>query len=790
MNSKVIKIVVVIIAILFVLVLSNAIRMNAQDEKLLDLQLKISQNFSLSKDLNLELNKIYQSSYINYDSLNYAKKEFLSNIINLRQMYPVNREFTKIHNIIIKQDEHIDLTKRANSLIENSFLYIKYLPNKTFLNKGITTTKNIKQLRNISRKLIDATHEVKLLNRLNLNSYDFYIKELKSIKTGQEILHKYQTKMIMHLEMIRKNALIMQKNIEGYNTLQHELKKAYIQNKESIKNKHLQIRKKIKYSQTIIILSLISLIILIHLLLVSEGEYIKEQKRLQEIIDKNIISSTTDLEGIITSASEAYCNISGYTREELVDQPHSIIRHPDMPEKAFKDMWDTIKAGKVWKGNVKNLKKNGDYYWVYAVIEPIFNSSGDIDSYFAIRVDITDKISLGELTEVQEEKINLAVSDIKSQKNKLSKALKAKSEFLANMSHEIRTPLNAIVGFVDILSEKIKDKENKEYLDIINNSSHHLLGIINDILDFSKLESGKLNIDKVDFSPKDEFNNTINLFAAKASAKNISLKIIVDDKLPKIIKTDPLRVKQVVSNLLSNAIKFTQESGNIIVKIGYRKNSLYLSVKDDGKGISKNKLSHIFNAFSQEDSSTTREYGGTGLGLSISNELVKVLGGELKVKSEIDKGSEFYFTIPAVVGEDVIQMTDKKKNITFENKKVLLVEDNTANQMFMKVIFKKLKLAFDVANDGVEAVEIFQKNRYDIILMDENMPNKNGIQATKEILEYEKENNLSHTPIIALTANALKGDREKFLNAGMDEYLSKPVDKNRLALVLEEFLGC
>jgi len=264
----------------------------------------------------------------------------------------------------------------------------------------------------------------------------------------------------------------------------------------------------------------------------------------------------------------------------------------------------------------------------------------------------------------------------------------------------------------------------------------------------------------------------------------------VDDKLPKIIKTDPLRVKQVVSNLLSNAIKFTQESGNIIVKIGYRKNSLYLSVKDDGKGISKNKLSHIFNAFSQEDSSTTREYGGTGLGLSISNELVKVLGGELKVKSEIDKGSEFYFTIPAVVGEDVIQMTDKKKNITFENKKVLLVEDNTANQMFMKVIFKKLKLAFDVANDGVEAVEIFQKNRYDIILMDENMPNKNGIQATKEILEYEKENNLSHTPIIALTANALKGDREKFLNAGMDEYLSKPVDKNRLALVLEEFLGC
>jgi signal transduction histidine kinase/CheY-like chemotaxis protein len=372
---------------------------------------------------------------------------------------------------------------------------------------------------------------------------------------------------------------------------------------------------------------------------------------------------------------------------------------------------------------------------------------------------------------------------------KAVQSVKAKAEFLANMSHEIRTPLNAVLGFVDLLKEESRGRKSLKYVEIISSSSKSLLKIIEDILDFSKIESGKLNIDKIDFNTKAEFEVITYLFSAKCSQNNINLLLVCDENMPQIINTDPLRVKQVISNLLSNAIKFSKEGKNIIVDISYKGNLLNVSVKDEGKGIASDKLSHIFESFSQEDSSTTREFGGTGLGLSISSELVKLLGGELKVKSEVGVGSEFYFSIPITIGKNLLKTKENFKDITFEDKKVLLVEDNKANQMFMKIILKKLTLTFDIANDGREAVEAFKKNEYDAILMDENMPNLNGIEATKQIRLLEKEQNLKHTPIIALTANALKGDREKFLEAGMDEYLTKPIDKKRLTEILENFLN-
>ncbi len=372
---------------------------------------------------------------------------------------------------------------------------------------------------------------------------------------------------------------------------------------------------------------------------------------------------------------------------------------------------------------------------------------------------------------------------------KALQSVKAKAEFLANMSHEIRTPLNAVLGFVDLLKEESRGRKSLKYVEIISSSSKSLLKIIEDILDFSKIESGKLNIDKIDFNTKAEFEVITYLFSAKCSQNNINLSLVCDENMPQVINTDPLRVKQIISNLLSNAIKFSKEGKNIIVDINYRDNLLNISVKDEGKGIAQDKLSHIFESFSQEDSSTTREFGGTGLGLSISSELVKLLGGELKVKSEVGVGSEFYFSIPITIGKKLFSTNENFKDITFEDKKILLVEDNKANQMFMKVILKKLTLKFDIANDGLEAVEAFKINEYDAILMDENMPNLNGIEATKLIRLLEKEQNLKHTPIIALTANALKGDREKFLEAGMDEYLTKPIDKKRLTEILENFLN-
>jgi CheY-like chemotaxis protein/anti-sigma regulatory factor (Ser/Thr protein kinase) len=327
---------------------------------------------------------------------------------------------------------------------------------------------------------------------------------------------------------------------------------------------------------------------------------------------------------------------------------------------------------------------------------------------------------------------------------------------------------------------------NKKLLGIINGSSQNLLRVINDILDFSKIESGNLKLDYVNFNPQKEFNLTKKLFDAKIKEKNINFHISYID-LPEALYADALRIKQVINNLLSNAIKFTDDNKNIYLNIRYKDNTLFVSVKDEGIGISKEYQEKIFEAFSQADSSTTRKYGGTGLGLSISHNLVKKMKGELKLKSTLHQGSEFYFSIPIQIGQ-AIQVEEYTQNNIKLSGHILLVEDNNANQMFMKIVLKNMNLSFDIANDGIEAIKLFKHSKYDAILMDENMPNMNGIEATKQILLYEKQNNLIHTPIIALTANALKGDRKKFLEAGMDEYITKPVDKKKLNRILGNFL--
>ncbi len=385
---------------------------------------------------------------------------------------------------------------------------------------------------------------------------------------------------------------------------------------------------------------------------------------------------------------------------------------------------------------------------------------------------------------------NLEISNKNAQKMaiKSKQASKAKSEFLANMSHEIRTPLNAILGFIDLLKEREKDKEKLKFIQTIHSSSTTLLGIINDILDFSKIESGNLKIEKVDFNTHEELSTLADLFRAKASEKCVSLSFNIDKNIPKALKSDPLRIKQVMANLLSNAIKFTPRNGRIELLMKYADNRLHISIKDNGIGIAKDKQSDIFKAFLQAENSTTRKYGGTGLGLTISHTLINILGGELKLDSKLNQGSRFYFEIPVEVGVYKQHVGSTKPNeVILKGKRILLVEDNKANQMFMSLILKKFGLIFDIANDGVEAVSAYKNNFYDLVLMDENMPNLNGIEATKQILEYENRHNMRHTPIVALTANALKGDRERFLAAGMDEYLSKPINKEKLANTLSCF---
>jgi len=373
------------------------------------------------------------------------------------------------------------------------------------------------------------------------------------------------------------------------------------------------------------------------------------------------------------------------------------------------------------------------------------------------------------------------------EKLKLSRlAMKAKDQFLASMSHEIRTPLNAILGFIEILKEAETDKEKIKYLEIINKSSNSLLSIINDILDFNKIENQMLVMENIPFSPIEEFQTVKKLFDFKASSNGITLIKKFKD-LPNKLLGDALRIKQVLNNLISNAIKFTPKGKTIEIEISYTNEHLYISVKDQGIGISEEYQKRIFIPFTQEDSSTTRKYGGTGLGLSISYKLVSLMGGELKVKSKENLGSEFYCSIP--LKETTLNLEEEIiKTQTSFNAHILLAEDNSSNQMFMKILFKKLNLTFDIANDGLEAIDMFKKNQYDLILMDENMPNMSGTEATIQIIKYENERELKHTPIVALTANALKGDRERFLDVGMDNYLSKPLKKEELSRMLEKYL--
>ena len=390
--------------------------------------------------------------------------------------------------------------------------------------------------------------------------------------------------------------------------------------------------------------------------------------------------------------------------------------------------------------------------------------------------------------ELQKQKDNLE-SEVTRRTNELLIANRAKGDFLANMSHEIRTPLNAILGFISILKRDEKNASRKKYFDIVDNSGKTLLTIINDILDFSKIENGKLDIEKSCFNVKKAYEDVYSLFYEKAKEKDISLSLELDENIPLSVLGDVVRVKQIISNLLSNAIKFTPKDGKISIYVSYAKDSEHLScsIKDSGIGISSENLQHIFSSFSQADSSTTRKFGGTGLGLSISKHLVELMSGSIGVKSVIDEGTTFTFDILLETSKEMMEVDNEisdETQISFNNKtQILVVEDNKTNQMLLKMLLLDVNLSCDMAENGLEAVKKVQEKKYDLILMDENMPVMNGIEATKKIRELNEK-----APIVAVTANALKGDKEKFIDAGMNDYLSKPIDNVEFIKVLQKYL--
>ena len=519
---------------------------------------------------------------------------------------------------------------------------------------------------------------------------------------------------------------------------------------------------------------------------ITEEKLNEERIRQSEEKYRLLSENTTDLiclhnlDGTYTYVSPSIKDALGYRPEELIGRtPYEFI-HPEDVESNIKVVHNKIinnLADVV--SSCRMRRKDNTYVWIETIAKVIYNKAKEPVALQTSSRDISAWKN--------------AEEELLKAKNIAEDATKAKSEFLATMSHEIRTPLNAVIGMTDLLLETSLNENQHDIAETIKISGENLLYVINDILDYSKIEAGSLEIESESVNLKQLVEEVIEMQVAKAREKDLQLISHIEKGIPEFILSDKIRLRQVLLNLVNNAVKFTYQ-GSVSINVSEEtidgKNFIKFSVTDTGIGIPNEKLGRLFNYFTQVDSSTTRKFGGTGLGLAISKKIVMMMHGNIEVQSKEGYGSTFSFYILSkpVKGEKPTVVTENLNTENIPDLKILMAEDNLINQKVTMKILEGLNLKIDIAQNGIEAIKMVRENEYDLILMDVQMPEMDGLEAT-EIIRQTADPVAKKPIIIAMTANAFKEDKDICINAGMDDYLSKPVQKKDIEGVIRKWFS-
>ena len=464
--------------------------------------------------------------------------------------------------------------------------------------------------------------------------------------------------------------------------------------------------------------------------------------------------------------NDGFTRIFGYTLEEVIGKrPGNVLQGPESEPGTLHQINERASNQESFSTEVINYHKDGTKKWLKLDLNPVFDDEGNLTNFISIETDITE-------TKLNERALEEA-------KEKAESAARAKAHFLSTMSHEIRTPMNAVIGMSNLLLEEDLPARQREYIDTLKFSSDNLLNLINDILDFSKIEAGKINFESIQFDLHHLVKGIRESNTYMAQEKGITVDVLWDEQLPEHVYGDPTRLGQILNNLTSNAVKFT-ERGGVTIDISLseettKHQTIVFAVRDTGIGIAPEDMDSIFDSFTQSDIYVTRKYGGTGLGLTITKQLVELQAGKIRVDSKVGEGSVFTVTLQfdKVIAKGKLASKKRNEQASLEGYKILLVEDNQVNQFVAAKFLDKWKCSYQIAENGQQALDVLESHQFDLILMDLQMPVKDGFATTRH-LRSSGHSHHRHVPIIALTAGNVMEVHHEAMEAGMNDFVTKP----------------